>query len=526
MKSFFRSVRGVAKQEPAAESSEWLALGAAISARDFSAISPCMRAWSMHPSANFEQLQVLTKSAALSKVEAEKIEILYEYYARNMEVAFARAQEHMEVHGLDLDLHVISLVSLYQTNQFEAAQSYQQRLNAEEASTLQRADYWQMVAVIRWAVNDMKSLPQAIDRALELSPNDGALLQTALGMYVELGNLEKIAIVRAKLEECDDSKGYAHSLCLLALGEHEEGWRQMEARYENNESHRFINQGLRKSPRWLGESLAGLRLLVSAEQGLGDTIQMARYLPLLQTLDAAQILLEVQPEAITLLQYNFPDIPIVERKWAQSPEFTFDCWTALMSLPLHLKAWGNDALGKSGYLTVPPENREYWAGRVAQLSQGTRPRVGLAWSGQPNHRGDRRRSIPFETIRSYLRNNPVSFFALQTTVPSGMPTNVLDVSEELITLADTAALIEQMDLVITVDTSVVHIAGAMGKPTWLLLPKRYEWRWGLEGESNDWYDSVKVMRQQEHSNWKPVLEEVFGQRLRIYSISRGFKWVS
>ncbi|MBK7004009.1 MAG: hypothetical protein IPH37_01845 [Burkholderiales bacterium] len=105
------------------------------------------------------------------------------------------------------------------------------------------------------------------------------------------------------------------------------------------------------------------------------------------------------------------------------------------------------------------------------------------------------------------------FFALQTQVPHGLPPNVIDVTEEMISLADTAALIEQMDLVITVDTSIVHIAGALGKKTWLLLPKRYEWRWGLEGESNDWYDSVTVIRQTEHANWQSVLSDVFERRL-------------
>jgi ADP-heptose:LPS heptosyltransferase len=107
----------------------------------------------------------------------------------------------------------------------------------------------------------------------------------------------------------------------------------------------------------------------------------------------------------------------------------------------------------------------------------------------------------------------VTFFALQTQVPELLPGNVINVAEELITLADTAALIEQMDLVITVDTSIVHIAGALGKETWLLLPKLYEWRWGLEGEENDWYDSVRVIRQTEHANWAAVLQGVFEHRL-------------
>ena len=109
-----------------------------------------------------------------------------------------------------------------------------------------------------------------------------------------------------------------------------------------------------------------------------------------------------------------------------------------------------------------------------------------------------------------------TFFALQTVVPDVMPVNVINVTEEMITLADTAALIEQMDLIITVDTSVVHIAGALAKETWLMLPKRYEWRWGLEGEDNDWYDTVKVIRQPKSGDWASVLDEVFNKRLKRF----------
>jgi len=297
------------------------------------------------------------------------------------------------------------------------------------------------------------------------------------------------------------------------LGEYEEGWRQMEERYDSDDAHRYLNLSLKPTPRWKGGPLTETRLLVSAEQGLGDTIQMARYLTALQLAGVQQIVMETQPETLTLLQYNFPKIPMVERIWGKVPDLRFDLWTGMMSLPLYLKAWGAVTPGRSGYLRVPPENTQYWKERVQQLSPTKKPRIGLAWSGQPTHRADRRRSIPFELMMRQVRGISVSFFALQTQVPQVLPANVMNVSEEMITLADTAALIEQMDLVITVDTSVVHIAGALGKETWLLLPKRYEWRWGLEGEQNDWYDSVNVIRQTEHANWTAVLQDVFEHRL-------------
>lgn len=499
---------------PTLTTTEWHALEKALREHDFSRISPAIRAWGMQSESRLEPLQEAARLAGFNTIEVNKIEILFEYYAGKMEIAFNRAQMHIKEHGFDPDLHVISLVTLYQNNQFEAAHAYQKGLNDTQAAQMNRVDYWQMVSIIRWANNDMANLENVTDRALTLAPNDSAVLQTSLAIYIELGLTEKVTAVRTKLAQLPHGEGYAHSLSLLALGEHEKGWRLMEGRYELHDAHRYINQGLKSIPRWQGAPLADQRLLLSAEQGLGDTIQMARYLPLLQSMGAKQVALETQPETLTLLQYNFPEIPLVERQWAQAPALDFDLWTGMMSLPYLLKAWGNNIPGRGGYLSVPPDNNQYWNERVAQSRVRKQPCIGLAWSGQPMHRADRRRSVPFELMMRHVRKLPFTFFALQTHVPQGLPGNVVNVSDEMITLADTAALIAQMDLVITVDTSVVHISGALGKETWLLLPKRYEWRWGLEGESNDWYDTVKVIRQTEHANWEQVLRDVFDRRVR------------
>ena len=496
-----------------ASSTEWLALESAMLARDFNAVLVCIQPWCRLSERDLKQLQAAAGRAAFSALEVNKLEILYAYYTRDGVTAFAKAQEHIKDHGFDPDLHVVSLFCLYDNNQFEDALAYQRKLDEPELSRMSRADYWQMVSVIRWACNDMSNLEQAADRALELSPDNGSLLQTAWGIYIELGAQEKVERLRTMLASRPDAQGYSYALCLLALGDYEQGLRQFERRYDTDDAHRYINSGLSSKPRWQGESLAGVRLMLSAEQGLGDTIQMARYLPMLQTLGAQRVCLETQPETLTLLQYNFPEIPMVERRWESPPALDFDLWTGLMSLPHLIGSWGKTTPSRSGYLKVPPENAQYWKERVERLSPTRKPRIGLAWSGQPAHRADRRRSIPFELMMRHARSLPVIFFALQTHAPEVLPVNVMNVSEEMITLADTAALIEQMDLVITVDTSVVHIAGALGKATWLLLPKRYEWRWGLEGEENDWYDSVKVIRQTEHANWAALLQDVLEHRL-------------
>jgi hypothetical protein len=224
--------------------------------------------------------------------------------------------------------------------------------------------------------------------------------------------------------------------------------------------------------------------------------------------------MEVQPEALRLLQYNFPAIPMVPREHGHLPPLAFNRWTGSMSLPYLLGSEPGRIPGTAGYLSVPPDSRDYWAQRVSALASTDFPRIGFAWSGNPNHRSDRRRSIPFALVMDLLdgRSAPC-FFALQTAVPIPCPPALIDVSDELITLADTAALIAEMDLIITVDTSIVHLAGALGRPTWLLLPYRYEWRWGLEGEKNNWYDTVCILRQETHGDWDGLLKEVLGPRL-------------
>ena len=514
----FRFVRWLRGSQPSAVAEltlqpEWVALEKAIHTRNFHAVSLGLRAWCRLPKSDLGQLTEAAKLALFAPLETSKLEILFAYYSNNATLAFDRSQTHMAEHGFDADLHVISLLCLYENNQFEDAYVHHMSVNSADLAQLNRPDYWQMASVIRWAANDMGALGQAANRALELAPDDAAILQTSLGMYIELGDQEKVTALQEHIANMPDAQGYSHSLCLLALGEYETGWQQMEGRYEIHDAHRYINQGLKAFPRWKGEPLHGQRLLLSAEQGLGDTIQMARYFPMMLTTGVKEIVLESQPEALTLLQYNFPDMKVVERRWAQAPALDFDLWIAMMSLPHHLKAWGKATPGRSGYLRVPPENAQYWSERVRQLCPSKKPKIGLAWSGQPSHRADRRRSIPFELMMRNLRGVNAVFFTLQTVVPQATPANVVNVSEEMITLADTAALIEQMDLVITVDTSIVHIAGALGKKTWLLLPKRYEWRWGLEGEENDWYESVKVIRQTEHANWASVLKDVFERRM-------------
>jgi hypothetical protein len=386
-----------------------------------------------------------------------------------------------------------------------------------------RSDFALSAALICWAANDAQETRRHISNARRLAPDDTVIALNANAMYFELGDLVDFAQVRAALQVGQhdlDKAGFSLAVVELAQDHYEEGFRLLESRYQMQEAHRHLNRGLFDRPRWKGETLCGKTLLISAEQGLGDTIQMARFLPQMETLGCARVLMESQPETVTLLQFNFPQIEILVREYDQAPPRTFDLWTGMMSLPHLFRTTADTVPDRSGYLRVPPDNTHYWSARIDELARPGTPRIGLAWSGFPTHRADRRRSIPFNRMMDAIRGLDADFFSLQISVPPSHPANLIDVSEELVTIADTAALIAEMDLIITVDTSIVHLAGAIGKETWLLLPYRYEWRWGLAGEQNNWYESVKVLRQPTHGDWDSVLSDVFGHRFTSHSWSK------
>ena len=241
---------------------------------------------------------------------------------------------------------------------------------------------------------------------------------------------------------------------------------------------------------------------------------MARYFPMLEEMTGGRMVVEVQGELLPLLAANHPGLSFIPRLHGVAPEADYDLWIGAMSLPYLFGDTADSIPGTKGYIKAPAESLAYWHERVAQTASHS-PRIGLAWSGNPRHPSDRRRSIPFEMIAPYIaRLSGLTFIAVQTTgMPAQAPANLVGPSEELITFGDTAALMDALDLIITVDTSAVHLAGAMGKAAWLMLPYRYEWRWGIEGEKNPWYDTVSVLRQSSHGDWHGILEEIFTKRL-------------
>lgn len=294
------------------------------------------------------------------------------------------------------------------------------------------------------------------------------------------------------------------SLCLLSMGKYAEGWREYEARRLLP----ALGNGPRgfSEPQWSGQPVAGKTVLLHAEQGLGDTIQFCRYASLLSAL-GAHVILEVQPRLMPLLTH----LEGVEQLVAQGQDLpAFDLHCPLMSLPLALGTTVETIPSAIPYLRADPELVAQWRSTVAQTHAAApgRLQVGLAWAGNPDNWIDRRRSIGFEQLRGALPHS-ADYWSLQTQTPqaqgSGAPTVRTFERTEFI---HTAAQIMALDLVITVDTSIAHLAGALGRPVWILLPRPAEMRWLLHRDDSPWYPQARLFRQHRQGDWTGVLAQV------------------
>lgn len=464
----------------------------------------------------FDQLMEEARQAGWGEIELNKLVAYGEFFSGLNAAAYQRViAGHLA--ETDFDLFMTTCVHCYLADRFEEGYALLQQFKPEQGEGVDWAEFFAFAGYMTLAAGaDIDEAVAYFDQALDQGLDIPLLAVNAYPIYFEAGRHERVDQLRRLIHEKyaqDPEAVYAMACVELARDYYPEGFRLAEFRYTMPEVARSINPTLLDKPRWGGESLQDRRLLVHGEQGYGDIIMIARYLPMVRAL-GGHVIVDCREAAIPLLAHNFPDCEIIAGDLKQPIATPFDVWAGAMSLPLYFNTTADSVPATEGYLTVPPEQAAYWHDRVAGLASGRTPRIGLAWSGNPSHRADKRRSIAFERMARHLQENQqIRFFSLQISVPADCPDNLINTSEEMVTLADTAALIAEMDLVITVDTSIVHIAGALGKPTWLLLPRRYEWRWSLEGEKNNWYDSVRVLRQKTHGDWDGLLAEVFGHQL-------------
>ena len=295
------------------------------------------------------------------------------------------------------------------------------------------------------------------------------------------------------------------ALIQLQQGNYIEGWQNYEARKIRNKTKKNYSD-IVTSKNWLGEKgLNNKKIYIKSEQGFGDYIQFSRYLPIIENLGAKIILDTPKPlnKIINTLGINYTHIDDVDKL-----EFDYYCY--LMSLPLALNKRINTIPNKTPYLYTPEINKKYWK---EKLGPKVTKRIGLIWSGSPLNENDHNRSIKLKTLMN-LFELPFEFHSLQIEYNEfdlklmKKLKNLINHKNKIKGFDNTAGLIESMDLVISVDTSIAHLSGALNKPTWLLLPFTPDFRWLLKRDDSPWYPSVKLYRQEKKGNWETIIDKV------------------
>jgi tetratricopeptide (TPR) repeat protein len=341
----------------------------------------------------------------------------------------------------------------------------------------------------------------AFDRALQLDPGLADAAYGRANVLRDLGRFEEAlkaydqAIALGDQVDAPINK----ALLLMLLGDHDQGLPLYETRWRSPRS--GIAAPLDPA-LWGGRArLAGKRLLLRAEQGFGDTLQMLRYVPVLAEA-GAKVWAQVQPPLVEIAR----TAGVAEVLSLQDAAPKADVVCPMMSLPL-LLGRRFDAAGPSAYLKPPHETVRAWKTR---LGDRERKRIGLVWSGSAAHVNDSNRSLPPAALEPLLKAD-ADFISLQVEhrpQDAGLLTRVRDVSGDLKDFADTAGLIEALDLVISVDTAAAHLAGALGKTVWILLPFVPDFRWGLKGSSSPLYPGARLFRQPSAGAWDAVVAEV------------------
>jgi tetratricopeptide (TPR) repeat protein len=406
------------------------------------------------------------------------------------------------------------------------AESYYKRANAlKDMGRLQEAlaSYDQAIerkpdyayafcnrAVVQQSLGALDAALASYDQAIAIDPDDplahnnrALLLQLLYRWDEALASYDRAIAINPDYADAH----YNRSLTALFLGDFASGWpdyewRQHVAQRINIAVPREFNR-----PQWRGDApIAGKRLLVYSEQGLGDTLQFCRYV----TLAAAQgaiVIVEVQASLVSLLKSLEGAAQVIARG---SPLPPFDCHCSLMSLPLAFKTTLESIPAPGKYLHPSPGAVAAWR---AALGAGGTPRIGLVWSGNPNNAIDSRRSLPLARWIPKLPRGP-QYFRLQNDVrpadQEALDAHPFIVSPgEFTSFEDTAAFCECLDLLVCVDTSVAHLGGALGKPTWMLIPYVPDWRWMRERTDTPWYpNNVTLYRQQRAGDWDELLDRV------------------
>jgi tetratricopeptide (TPR) repeat protein len=370
------------------------------------------------------------------------------------------------------------------------------------------------IALAEWG-----QIPQALtcfNRAIELSSDFAAAYNNRGLLLKDLGRIEEAISSYRKAVELNPDYANAQwnlALALLLTGQFQEGWQRFGWRHKANLDAILPSQ--REDPAtWKGGPFPGKTLLIRYEQGMGDCLQMVRYLPAVKARGGI-VLLEAPRSLMRLLSHIDGVDKVVEALPDGRPQTPCDLHAFIMDLPFIFGTTSDTTPIPIPYIKADPYLSDLWQSQLA----GPGMKVGIVWAGSPRHTNDRNRSCPLHHFRTLLEIPCISLFSLQkgparSQLASHGNWPIVDLADDLADWADTAAAIQNLDLIISVDTGVLHLAGAMGKKVWAILPFVPDWRWMLHREDSPWYPTLRLFRQPTPRDWDSVLAAM-GKELRL-----------
>ncbi len=346
---------------------------------------------------------------------------------------------------------------------------------------------------------------RAVSRALELDPNNVAALLNSAEIFKDFGDWQTVAQTydaALSLAPASPEVRFGRALHLLMLGHWADGWREHEVRSQVPEQ--MLRRTALTSPVWDGSPLAGRRILLDHEQGLGDQIMCARFAADVAARGGRVTIRCSAPLATLFAALDGVDTVSIEGS-AVPPH---DVQASLMSLPALLGVTSPDMINGAAYLSPIGPCPEV----IRDALSTDAPKIGLVWAGNPHHRNDARRSLQPALLAPLMALDGVQFVALQphdasTPLPTPLRERVLDLGASLGTFNDTAHALLRLDILITVDTAIAHLAGALGVPVLLLVPFVPDWRWMVDRTDTPWYRSAQLLRQTSVFEWAPVVAE-------------------
>lgn len=350
-----------------------------------------------------------------------------------------------------------------------------------------------------------------LDRVLAAMPNDAGALNNKATILKSLGRLEEACehfhkALSIKPDDADARTNYA--MALLLAGDFDAGWREYEARWTKKSN--VHKRPALTSPVWTGEPLEGRRIIVFAEQGLGDIVQFSRYLPLLKA-GGAEVTFLVTDRMLAVLRAVYPDIAITaDVKATVASAFDFQC--PMMSLPLHFGTRLESIPAAIPYLCADSERVARWRERIGQAGF----KIGICWQGNPDASVDAGRSVSLECFAPLASIAGVRLISLQKNAGveqiagNSFPVEILgdDFDATRDAFVDTLAVMENLDLVVSPDTSIAHVAGSLGRPSWVVLKRVPDWRWLMDREDCPWYPSMHLFRQETPGQWDSVFSRL------------------